>query len=234
MRIVVNHLTRMRAPRICVAGINPETLEHVRPTTPAYDPITRRLLREHGGVLRVGAVVDLGPVTPQPAPPETEDHRFHTDRARHVEDLGDAEFLGLLDEAASPSLEDAFGPELARVGWKYAVEVGSGDRSLAVVKARRKPLLEVDNRYGRLQLQFKDPEQPAYLPVTDVRFFDADHVTVRRDVLDDVARRLRGGVAAFLMLGLARAYQSSNDDRERHWLQLNGLVLADRAVGDTP
>ena len=36
-------------------------------------------------------------------------------------------------------------------------------------------------------------------------------------------RRLKSGVDAFLMLGLARAYRASNDDRERHWLQLNGL-----------
>lgn len=234
MRVVVNHLTRMTAPRICVAGIETETLGHVRPTTPAYDLITRRLLRQEGGVFRVGAVVDLGPVTPEPAPPESEDHRFQTNRARHVEDLAGREFLALLDEVASPSLEDGFGPELERVGWKYAVEAGRGDRSLAVLKARRQPVLEIDAKYGRLQLQFNDPDQRTYLSVTDVRFVEADHVTIRRDVVADVARRLRSGVAAFLMLGLTRAYQGPRDDRERHWLQLNGLVLEDRPVGDAP
>jgi hypothetical protein len=29
MRIVVNRLTRMKTPRICVAGIETETFEHV-------------------------------------------------------------------------------------------------------------------------------------------------------------------------------------------------------------
>lgn len=134
MRIVVNHLTRMTAPRICVAGIETESFQHVRPTTPAYDLITRRLLRWEGGVFRVGTVVDLGPVTPEPARPESEDHRFQTHCARYVEDLADPEFLALLDEVAAPSLEDGFGPELERVGWKYAVEAGRGERSLAVVK----------------------------------------------------------------------------------------------------
>jgi hypothetical protein len=234
MRIVVNHLTRMTAPRICVAGIETESFQHVRPTTPAYDLITRRLLRWEGGVFRVGTVVDLGPVTPEPARPESEDHRFQTHCARYVEDLADPEFLALLDEVAAPSLEDGFGPELERVGWKYAVEAGRGERSLAVVKARRRPVLEIDDKYGRLQLQFNDPDRRTYLPVTDVRFFEADHVTIRRNVVADVAGRLRSGVEAFLTLGLARAYQGPKDDRARHWLQLNGLVLKDHPVGDAP
>lgn len=234
MRIVVNHLTRMTAPRICVAGIETETCEHVRPTTPASDLITRRLLRQEGGVFRVGAVVDLGTVTPEPAPPESEGHRFETNRARHIKDLTGADFVDLLDDMAAASLEDGFGPDLERVGWKYAVEAGRGDRSLAVVKARRRPVLEIDDKYGRLQLRFDDPGPRTYLPVTDVRFFEPDHTTPRKAVVNDVAKRLRSGVEAFLMLGLARAYQAPKDDRERHWLQLNGLVLVDRPVGDTP
>jgi hypothetical protein len=234
MRIVVNHLTRMRAPRICVAGIDIETLEHVRPTTPAYDPITRPLLREEGGVFRIGSVVDLGAVTADPTPPENEDYRFQTDRARHVEDLSDEEFVAVLEEVAAANLEEAFGPALERVRWKYAVEPGHGERSLGVVKPRSRPRLEIDERYGNLQLRFDDPDPPTYLRVTDVRFYESDQSTIRRAVVDDVAKRLRSGVDTFLMLGLGRAHQVSNDDRERHWLQLNGLVLVDRPVGDVP
>lgn len=140
----------------------------------------------------------------------------------------------MLEAASSSGLEEGFGPDLERLGWRYAVEVGKGVRSLAVVKARRRPVLEIDGRYGRLQLRFADPEPPTYLSVTDVRFFEADQQKIRRDVVADVADRLRSGVDAFLMLGLARAYRAPSDDRERHWLQLNGLVLADRPAGDVP
>jgi len=234
MRIVVNHITRMSVPPICVAGINADTLGHVRPTTPSTDPITRRLLRHEGGAFRIGAVVDLGSVRSEPSPPETEDHRFETARVRHVTDLQHDEFLALLDGVSSDTLEEGFGPELERVGWKYAVEAGQGLRSLAVIKARRRLSLEIDSRYGRLQVRLNDVQPPTYLPVTDVRFFEPDHTTVRRDVVDDVAHRLRSGVNVFLMLGLARPFQASGDDRDRHWLQLNGLVLADRPVGDVP
>ncbi len=234
MRIVVNHITRMTAPRICIAGIDVETLEHVRPTTPPTDLITRQLMREHGGPFRVGAMVELGAVRAVPARPESEDHRFRTTDARHVRDLDGDEFVALLDSVSCTDLDAGFGPGLDRVGWKYAVEVGGGLRSLAVVKARRRPVFEVDDTYGRLQLRYNDAEPPAYLPVTDIRFYEADHRTIRRGIVDDVARRVRSGIDVFLMLGLARAYQAPSDDRKRHWLQLNGLVLADQPVAETP
>ncbi len=234
MRIVVNHVTRMRAPRICVAGIDVETRTHIRPTAPASTPLTRSLLRSQGGPIEIGAIVDLGRVEHRPSPPECEDHRFQPSRARHIEDLSGAEFLDALSWVSAGSLEDGFGASLARVGWKYAVEVGAGDRSLAVVRAVRRPVLDVDRTYGRLQLRFNDSDPPAYLPVTDLRFYEADQATICREAVADVARRLKAGVDAYLMLGLARAYRARDDDRDRHWLQLNGLCLADRPVGSRP
>ena len=234
MRIVVNHLTRMTAPRICVAGIDPSTLDHVRPTTPPDDLITRRLLRAEGGPLGVGGVVDLGEGRPDPDLPETEDYRIRTRALRYMEDLSGPDYLALLDAAACPSLEDGFGPDLQRVGWKFAVDAGAGTCSLAVIRTRRPPRLEIDSKYGRLQLRLDDADRPTYLSVTDIRFYQRDHRTIRSGVVDDVARRIRAGVDLYLMLGLARAFKAANDDRERHWLQLNGICLADRPAGDLP
>jgi hypothetical protein len=61
-----------------------------------------------------------------------------------------------------------------------------------------------------------------------------DHRTIKESAVEDVRRRLRKGIGAYLMFGLARPYKSPHDDRERHWLQLNGICLTDRAVGDAP
>lgn len=36
------------------------------------------------------------------------------------------------------------------------------------------------------------------------------------------------------MLGLARAFQRSDDDSERHWLQVNGICMADRPLTERP
>jgi hypothetical protein len=236
MRIVVNHVTRMTAPRICVAGIDPASVGHVRPITPPDDLIARALLRDEGGPFGMGAEVDLGPVHPEGSPPETEDHRFVTARAQHVRDMEADEFLELLSRVSAPNLQGAFGPALERIRWKYAVEPGHGERSLAVVRAATRPTLEVDTTFDKpkLQLRYSDPEPPTYLPVTDVRFYETDHKTIRVDAVEDVARRLRRGVGAFLMLGLARPWNAPGDDRERHWLQLNGLVLDDQPTSDEP
>jgi hypothetical protein len=196
------------------------------------DQITRELLRDEGGPFGMGSIVDLGKVVPVPSPPETEDHRFKTASARHVEDMDGDEFLELLDRVSAPSLATAFGPALERMKWKYAVEIGCGTHSLAVVRGRKRSYLSVDKRYGRLQLRFNDVEPQAYVPVNDIRFYEADQKSIKTSVVQDVRRRLRRGVDAYLMFGLTRAYPS--DDPKHHWLQLNGLCLADSPTGDAP
>ncbi len=236
MRIVVNHVTRMAFPRVCVAGIDPQTYDHLRPTTHKGDRITRKHLRESGGPFGVGALVELGSVSPAPSPPEMEDHGFSTRNARHVEDLGDDEFLQMLSRTSAPDLESAFGSALERLKWKYAIDVGCGERSLAVIRAQQRPQLKLDSFEGKdkLQLRFNDVEPQAYVPITDVRFYEQDQRTVKRDLVENAARRLKRGVGAFLMFGVAHAFEAPNDDRERHWLQLNGLCLVDKPVGDSP
>jgi hypothetical protein len=233
MKIVVNHVTRMEAPRICVAGFDPSTLKHIRPTSPPGDPLTRRLLGEEGGPFRMGAFVDIGAITPAPSPPETEDHLFDANRVRHKRDLNDEVFLEQLTAIRAADLGSAFGPDLERVGRTYAVEPDRGGNSLAVLRVESRPLLEI-NKYDELKLRYNDTEPPTYLSVKDVRFFEDDHKTIKTSAVDDVSRRLRRGVDAFLMLGLTRAWSKPGDTHERHWLQLNGLCLADRAVGDVP
>lgn len=169
-----------------------------------------------------------------PNPPETEDHRVATRHLTRVRTLGGDEYLDQLNAVADPDLEAAFGPALQRVTkWKYAIDEGAGRASLAVVKAQRRPDLEVD-RYGRLQLRFNDPEVPTFLSVADIRFVEADHTTIRTDVVDDVHARIQKGVGVYVMFGLSRAFTAKGDDRARHWLQVNGLCLEDKPAGSTP
>jgi hypothetical protein len=67
-----------------------------------------------------------------------------------------------------------------------------------------------------------------------VRFVEADHKTIKTEVVADVKARMKAGVEVLLMVGLARAFQSSGDDSERHWLQVNGICMADRPLGESP
>jgi hypothetical protein len=194
MRIVLNHLTRMEAPRICIAGIDPRANQHVRPITGHSNPLTRDLLAREGGPFAIGTLVEL------------------SEHARH-------------------SLDEIFGDELEPQGRTYAIEEGCGTVSLGVLCVRRKPDLKVD-RYGKLRLQLNDDQKPAFLPVTDVRFVEADHKTIKADVVADVSARMQRGVGVLLMLGLTRAFQKSDDDCKRHWLQVNGICMTDRPLGE--
>src|ERR1700694_889254 len=233
MQIVVNHLTRMTAPRICVAGINPETGRHVRPTTAASDPIERSLLDEEGGPFGVGTLVELGNVRANPSRPESEDHLFSTASAIAVRQLDAAEYLELLGGVAQDALASIFGPDLERRGRSFAIEEGNGTVSLGGLRVQRTPELEIDG-YGKLRLKLDDVEEPAHLGVTDIRFVEADHSTLKRDVIDNVQRRMQRGVDLFLMIGLARAFIAPGDDRGRHWLQVNGICMEDRPLGERP
>jgi hypothetical protein len=216
----------MRAPRICVAGIDVATDRHVRPTTPATDPITRNLLEEHGGPFALGAVVELGTVRPDPHPPESEDHVFATAAAAGVGHITADEYLQLLDDVASDDLETIFGPELERRGRSFAVPEGRGAVSLGVLRTHEAPELFVDD-WGKLRLRLNDVDPPAQLGVTDLRFVEADHSTLKPDLIENVRLRMRHH-DVLVMVGLARAWRAAGDDLERHWLQANGICLEDR------
>jgi hypothetical protein len=231
-QIVLNHLTRMDSPRICIAGLDPASKKHLRPVTNGVRQLTRGLLAGSGGPFELGAVIELGETTPRPDRPEIEDALFDPRKADRVGQLEDDDYLKLIDRASDASLEDAFGPDLQRRGWRYAVDVGEGECSLGCVRAQQIPDLEVDKRFGeRLQLRFNDPNPPGYIPVNDLRFYEADHRTLKHAVVENVRDRLEDGVAVWMMFGLARAFQATGDDAERHWLQVNGLCLEDAPLG---
>lgn len=225
MKVCLNHLTRMAHPRICVAGVDLDTRRHVRPITGRDHTLTRDMLVENGGPFEVGAIVDLGSIRPNPSPPEVEDHWFWPDQARHLGRLPADEYLELMDAVAHDDLATVLGPALERHKWKFAIDAGTGTASLGVLRAEEVKI-EV-NQFGSVQVRLDDEEPQAYIPITDLRFFEDDQKAVRETAVDDANRRMRRGAEAYLMLGLARAFVARGDDTERHWLQVNGVCLSD-------
>jgi hypothetical protein len=65
------------------------------------------------------------------------------------------------------------------------------------------------------------------LSVNDLRLYEADHRTPRRDLVSSVQQRLKSGVEAILSVGLTRPWQKRGDTAERHWLQVNNIHLED-------
>lgn len=227
MRIIVNHLTRMAPGYICVAGVNPLTSEHVRPTT--FGRLGRHLLRTLGGPFDIAAIVDIGDAVPDGIAPEVEDHHFEPSRARYYDTVTPANFWTLLNNVARPTLAGIFGPDLQRSGYNCSVARGKGLASLGCLKPTARLRLLCDT-FGKLRMRLSDGVVDISVPVTDLRLVADDHKTIRNDVVADLNRRLERGVSAVLSVGLSRPFAKSPGGEERHWLQVNGIHLEDNPV----
>jgi hypothetical protein len=176
--------------------------------------------------LDIGAVVDLGPTTYAGRAPELEDHRFDPARARWLFDDDPHDFWNLLDGVAQENLEDIFGPTLELWDESGTVDVGEGRVSLGCLKPEKQPWLYVDHR-GTVRMVLDHLTPSVDLTVNDLRLYERDHKTPRRDLVQSLQRRLEAGVEIILSVGLTRPWRKRGDDAERHWLQVNNIHLRD-------
>ena len=229
MKIVVNHLTRMRAGYICVAGIEVETGQHVRPVLGGVN-LGTGLLARHGGPFDMAALVDLGRAAAVGHPPETEDVRFERAQARRAGTMPPARFWDLLVKVAHPNLTAIFGPALKSQGQGLVVAPGSGQASLGCLRPAVRPHLSL-NAEGKVRLVFTFPKnnRTLDLAVTDLRLYDYKdgRYAPKAAVIAQVAQRIEQGVDFILSVGLGRAFQPLEGGPAQHWLQVNNLHLAD-------
>ena len=225
MRIVVKHLTRMQPGYICVAGIDVQDNEHIRPVL-GRARLTLDLLARNGGAVDVGRLVELGPTQPSGTAPETEDHTFDPGRLVSVRELSPTSFWKLLAAVSCDRLADIFGNDLKAQRNGCAVDEGQGNASLGCLRTTTPPSITI-NRWGKIRAQVADGTFIVDLSVTDLRLYRNDQTTPRAKVIANVQRRIQRGVGVILSVGLARAFQVSGDPARRHWLQVNNLHLED-------
>jgi hypothetical protein len=225
MRILVNHLTRMQPGYFCAAGIDLETEEHVRPVL-RHGRLTTDLLSTGKGPFDIGSVVDLGPATYAGRAPELEDYRFDPASARRLSDEEPDGYWHALERVARQRLDEIFGPALELWDESGTVDVGEGQASLGCLRPEKQPWMYVDHRGTvRLVLDYLMPSVD--MSVTDLRLYERDGRTPRRNLAQSLQKRLEFGVEAILSVGLTRPWQKRGDDAERHWLQINNLHLKD-------
>lgn len=229
MRIVVNHLTRMQPGFVCIAGIDPATGRHVRPELPGRVRID--MLGPNGGPFDMAVEVELGRVKPHPSPPEVEDCLVTPSALRKVRDLPADEFWRLLKSVARPRLVEIFGPGFCKHGTTWIIEPGKGEASLGCLVPQAPPFLEVcvEDYQGqpkqRIRCHVRDRDGECFPPVTDLRLYRADQKTPRHELVADLNRRMKAGVAAILSVGVTRAMGQG-----KHWFQVNNLHLRDNPI----
>jgi hypothetical protein len=225
MRILVNHLTRMQPGYFCAAGIDLESEAHVRPVL-RRGRLTTDLLSTNDGPFDIGSVLDLGATTNVGHTPELEDRRFDPADVRWLRDDDPHDYWDALERVARESLEEIFGPALELWDESGTLDVGEGHASLGLLKPEKQPWMYVDHRGTvRLVLDYLLPSVD--LSVTDLRVYERDGRTPRRDLVQSLQKRLQAGVETILSVGLTRPWQKRGDSEERHWLQLNNIHLKD-------
>lgn len=238
MRVVINHLTRMRRGYICVAGINLANGQHVRPM-PRNGDLRYRDLAAHGGAFEIGAVIDLGTAKPIGRPPEIEDTEFFKRSARTRPDLAATEFWTRMKSTAKTSFVDLFGRDLHEVGHAHAaVDVGHGERSLGmlhITKSRPELVIEARQPRPRLRMNLQTGRIPLSVAVTDIRLYGPDHVTPNPAAVAAANERLTSSAEVLLSVGLSRAYSDwLSHEPERHWLQINNLHFVENPFWRLP
>lgn len=215
----------MQPGYVCVAGVDIETEEHVRPVL-RRGRLTTDLLRANGGPFDIGSVVDLGPTTYTGHAPELEDYRFDPARAKWLFDDDPDGYWDALNGLATESLADIFGPALELWDESGTVDVGEGRASLGCLKPEKQPWLYMDHRGTvRMVLDYLIPSID--LVVNDLRLYESNHRTPRRDLVQSIQNRFETSVEVILGVGLTRPWQKRGDDAKRHWLQVNNIHLKD-------
>jgi len=222
----------MQPGYFCAAGINKSTDKHVRPVIRS-GMLSADQLSTNGGPFDMAALVDLGDVRPNPAPPETEDHLFYPKDAHLVRNIKSDEFWELINIHAKSTLTDIFGPDLKRhkqLENSCVVDYKKGKASLGCLSLSTPPRLYMDRFRDKVRVTFNDGTFNVDLSVTDLRLYEADLKTPRKKKIKHVAQQIRSGTKVILGVGLTRPWQKNGDTEKYHWLQANNIHLEDDPV----
>jgi len=211
---------------VCVAGVNIQTMAHVRPARGGAR-LSTEVLKRYGGPFDMASLVDLSACEHTPSRPEVEDYLIDVSRLRFIRTFENQEFWRMLTRIARPRLSQIFGNDLTRRGpQSCGVDVGAGEASLGCLLPSGRPhlYLREDEGKPKIRIEITDEEFDLDLAVTDIRLYGDDHVAPNPVEIERVANRLSSGVGVVLSVGLTRPYPPSSP---LHWLQVNNIHLED-------
>jgi len=218
----------MRAPNICIAGIEPVSGRHIRPVL-EMDQLSSNFLESRGGCVNMANALETGPLRLVQQRPEAEDHLFDSSNLRKIGPLEPDEFWKLLLKHKKDSLDAIFGDALFERGSSRVVRPNTGNASLGLIMPKKTPeiMINVFNGRKRIRVRFFDNDTRSFLSLTDLRFYENDTDNPSDAAVENVSQRLTAGVKVILSLGLTRAWRKPDEIEEFHWLQVNNVHLED-------
>lgn len=226
MKIVVTHLTRMKYPRICVAGWGIDLQKHIRPVVGKGDILDIDKLK----MFALGNVLDLGWNQERGTPPEVEDYYFKLRNMKYMSRMAVGAFWQQLESISQSSLKAVFGEEIRSQGRTWIVPEHKGKASLGEVLVSAAQL-RIEEYKGeqklRVGFQLSSGENTSSLSVavTDVRFYNPNKSSwqLNMNKVKLVKNMLQDGSKVILGLGLSRAKAFNEDEEATHWLQVNTI-----------
>lgn len=230
MKIIVTDLTRFSNKDIvCLAGINPETGECIRPMLPSQqgglDYFTFQTVKDHKII--PGSCLE-GNFVRQPnlSAPHIEDHRT-VGLLQDIDAATGAAFEQVLEKSSFISLNAAFGKRPVNRLYVLATPPSLSIITLKLTSPKTQFSLVMDSGFGAVKFKahVKDAQgyELSWLPVTDLGF--CDHIAKIREA-DPQLRQLNAFIqcqrVVYLRIGLTRRYTPS-PDRDGYWVQLNGI-----------
>jgi hypothetical protein len=216
MKIIITDLTRFaNQDKVCIAGINPETNESIRP----MPYIQKSFCQKHN--ILPGAIIEAD-FTPRVCrAPHTEDKSIAN--LKFLGPCSSDEFKRLLKNTSFNSVEEGFKIPLTH-GQKHIPHDTPPDLSIITLSLNPQRLEIVKDRYGKLRVNFTDLSGKAfhYLSITDLGFFEYAERHAAEDAIDDLNDFIHAQEELYIRLGLSRTHQS-DDGRNGFWLQVNGV-----------
>lgn len=218
-QIIVTDLTRFQNPAIvCLAGVDRESGQCIRPTPYLETETVRRLNIRPGVILSANFTA-----APGRQAPHQEDCWYS--RLSHEGFCKSSEFKKALDSGLFNSIEAGFDialPEKQR----FIPPEHTAQRSIITIATSPRVVEITEDSYnpGKIKLSFTDQAGRRYrfVTITDLGLcrYATDHHD--RDELSALTEWIHSQKEVLLRVGLSRRYQSS-DGRDGYWLQINGL-----------
>ena len=218
MKMIITDLTRFDNQEIvCIAGVNPETNECIRPM-----PYIPKLSCQKLDILP-GAIIQGDFSSCQCNAPHTEDQTGAN--LKFLGPCNSEEFKSILQNTSSASVAEGFGITL-RLGDKHIPHDTPPSKSIITLPLSPIHLDIVEDSYklGKLRVNFTDRAGATfrYLSITDLGFFEYAERYADENKIDELNEFIHSQEELYIRLGLSRCYQSP-DGRNGFWLQVNGI-----------